>query len=302
MAIKSITLEVTNMCTLKCLRCARTDFIKKYPKGWKNHNLNLQDLKNFLDIDFKNTSFTICGNYGDAIYYNDLFPLCRWLKENGSTIKLHTNGSYKTADWWNNLASILDENDEVNWAIDGTPENFTEYRVNADWDSIKTGIDIITKTKIQTVWRHIVLKFNQGTVSETETLAKSLGIKKFSIVHSDRWEENDALKPDSNFINAADEFKTAWKKNVRNLDISPKCLTGETSHFITAEGYYTPCCYIADHRFYYKTRWGKEKQKYSIKNTKFTEILSRPDVIQYFKDLTNNICDDVCRFSCPKIG
>jgi hypothetical protein len=43
--LKGFHIEPTNICTLKCPRCARTKFIEKFPQKWKNSNLDLQDLQ-----------------------------------------------------------------------------------------------------------------------------------------------------------------------------------------------------------------------------------------------------------------
>jgi hypothetical protein len=88
-----------------------------------------------------------------------------------------------------------------------------------------------------------------------------------------------------------------WKKHHELIAVAPKCATGR-EHFITADGYYSPCCYVADHRFYYKTDFGKNKNRYSITNTSLTGILSQPTVIDFYQSLDSV---SACQFNCPKI-
>jgi MoaA/NifB/PqqE/SkfB family radical SAM enzyme len=94
--IKGFHIEPTNICTLKCPRCSRTKFNSQYPKKLKNKQLDLESLKKFIDIDITNKLFNLCGGYGDPIYYDSLFPLIDWIKNNNGVISLSTNGSYKT--------------------------------------------------------------------------------------------------------------------------------------------------------------------------------------------------------------
>ena len=39
--ITGFTIEPTNICTLKCPKCSRTQFIEQFPRQWKNKQLNL---------------------------------------------------------------------------------------------------------------------------------------------------------------------------------------------------------------------------------------------------------------------
>jgi hypothetical protein len=44
-------------------------------------------------------------------------------------------------------------------AFDGSPENFTEYRVNADWDSILVGIEECVAGPATVIWKYIPFSF-----------------------------------------------------------------------------------------------------------------------------------------------
>ena len=297
--IKGFHLELTNIRTLKCPACARTKFINQFPSKWKNYSLNLEDLKNFLDIDLTGIEFDLCGVSGDPIYYSQLFELCEWLKSNNANIIITTNGSYKSKEWWEKLATILDSNDKIYWSIDGLPENFTQYRINGDWESIETGIKVITATKIQTFWKYIVFKYNQDNIDEARKLSQDLNIANFEIRLSDRWNGND-----DPYMPAESYTKNFYenKKNVKNgfvpTDIDPSCLNNNSEHFISADGNYVPCCFIADYRFYYKTQWGKDKNSYKINKNTISSLLQTDDIQSFYSGLTNNNYTPVCSFNC----
>jgi len=86
----------------------------------------------------------------------------------------------------------------------------------------------------------------------------------------------------------------SWKQTLTTNKVIPECHSGQ-AHFISADGYYMPCCYVGDHRFYYKTKFGKNKNQYSIENTTLSEILDRTAVAEFYDKLAN---EPVCQFSC----
>jgi len=301
--IKGFHIEPTNMCTLKCPRCSRTKFIEKFPKKWTNTNLNLAHLKSFLDIDLKDKSITLCGNYGDPIYYPQIFDIIDYFKTVGATINISTNGSYQTKDWWQRLAANLDNQDTITFAIDGIPENFTQYRINADWDSIKIGIDVLSATEINTVWQYIPFAFNETNIEQARALSAELEFTKFSLFQSDRWDsDNDVLKP-TNYIGKRTPSIIEWRANTdshRQVEVDPKCKQNNREHYISANGFYMPCCYVGEHSFYYKSEFYKNQSQYDISKTTISEILGSTQS----KDFYNSLEDaklSYCTFNCPKL-
>jgi hypothetical protein len=67
-------------------------------------------------------------------------------------------------------------------------------------------------------------------------------------------------------------------------------------HFITADGFYSPCCFIADHRFYYKTIFGKQKKFYNIQEYTLSQMLAESTVIDFYQNLDQQ---PGCQFNCP---
>lgn len=300
--IAGFHIEPTNMCTLKCPRCARTKFIEQFPSQWYNKNLNLTHLKQFLDIDLKSKNISLCGNYGDPIYYPQLFEMIAYFKQAGAAVLIATNGSYKSWDWWRQLADLLDYKDTVTFGIDGIPNNFTQYRINADWLSIKLGIDILTKTDVKTVWQYIPFSFNEDTIEQAQQLSQTLGFDEFLILPSDRWDENDTLKS-ANYVGNQTPAIVNWRNETsanRTNDITPKCKNLNNQHYISANGYYMPCCFVGDHRFYYKSEFYKNQTQYDISNTTISKILASSQS----KDFYNTLEDaklNYCTYNCPKL-
>ena len=290
-------IEPTNICTLKCEGCARTRFIGQWPQHWHNHSLDVDQLLNFLDVDLSTKSINLCGNYGDPIYHPDFINFVKRLKETNVTLSIITNGSYKKREWWQELTELLSDQDKIIFSIDGIPDNFTQYRKNADWESIQIGIETSVASRCQTEWSYIPFSFNEDSIAQAEQLASHLGIDRFVINPSDRFDEKtiDLLPKSTEFIGSRFDSQQQWKTNNNVASVNPKCHSGN-QHFVTADGFYSPCCYLADHRFYYKTQFGKHKKQYDIRNTTLSELLARPTVVEFYTSLDQQ---SGCQYNCP---
>jgi MoaA/NifB/PqqE/SkfB family radical SAM enzyme len=295
-SIAGIHIEPTNLCTLKCSGCSRTRFIDQWPQHWKNHNLNIDQVLNFLDIDLTAKTILLCGNYGDPIYHPDFINFVQKIKKRGIFLNIITNGSHRKSSWWQELTNELSDKDTVTFSIDGTPENFTQYRVNANWQSISTAIDVVTNSKCRTKWKYIPFSYNQNNITEMQHMSKDLGIDVFEVECSDRFDSvTESLRPSDELLGFRYQTQVEWKKNKIIKNIDPKCSVGN-QHFITADGFYSPCCFLADHRFYYKTQFGKQKKQYNIQEHTLSQILLEPEVIDFYQNLNQQPC---CQFNCP---
>ena len=295
MNITGFHLELTNICTLKCLGCARTQFRSIFPNCWENHSIDKDKLMSFIDIDLDDLLVILCGNYGDPIYHPEFLEIVKLLKQRNARVEIVTNGSYKTKDWWESLTAMLDEKDSVYFSVDGTPSNFTIYRENADWESIEVGMKVVAKSVCNSKWVFIPFNYNENDIEEVEQLSKEIGIKNFEVRPSDRFDEyTNHLKPTTESIGPRHDNRQEWKQGKEISKVYPKCKSNH-DHFITADGYYSPCCYVNDFRFYYKTPLGLNKENYDISNTTITEILNK----QMTKDFMNNLENhQVCQFNC----
>lgn len=297
--ISAIHVEPTNICTLKCAGCARTRFIEQWPQHWQNHNLNPVDLFQFLDVNLQDVLINFCGNYGDPIYHPDLIDMVSQCKKQGASVSITTNGSYKKPEWWQDLCCHLDANDQIKFSIDGLPSTFTQYRENGDWSSIEAAIGICTTSPVKTIWKFIPFEYNQTEIEQARLLSRSLGMTDFVVYASDRFDEKTMhLMPMQELIGARKSHQDRVKNN-KIVAIDPKCKRGR-EHFVTATGHYSPCCFIADHRFYYKTQFGRNKEVYDIRSNRLSTLLKTAPVVDFFQSLHHEP-PAVCQFNCPKI-
>ena len=293
--VQGIHLEPTNICTLKCPGCTRTRFINQWPAHWKNHSIDTQALLRFLDIDLSGIRVELCGNYGDPIYHPDLIGLIRGLRDQGAVISIVTNGGHRKQSWWQELVQELSSSDSVTFSIDGIPENFTQYRINGDWKTTKDAIEVCVKASCKTIWSFIPFSYNQNNIEQARQLSQDLGMDQFCINPSSRFDEQTMhFRPSDHLVGAQWHSQQSWKQTITAKQMTPKCHDSR-SHFISADGYYMPCCYVGDYRFYYKNEFGKNKKQYSIQDNTLGQLLSRAQVVEFYDTLANQT---VCQFNC----
>lgn len=291
-------LELTNICLLKCPRCPRTKFIEQFGiNRWSNQNLDLVALQRFLDVDIRGKKIALCGDYGDPIYYKELFPLIDYLKKHGAVISLTTNGSYQKMSWWEQLVNKLDQKDTITFSVDGAPENFTQYRINADWDSIEIAMRVVGSSGVNSKWKYIPFNFNEHSIDKSRELSFSLGIKNFLVQPSDRWDgDQDPYRP-KQYYGPRESAIIQWH-NTKKLIVDAKCKNTNSEHYISAQGFYMPCCFIGDHRFYYKSEFYKNRSQFDISKNTFTEVLNNLTEFYNNVEISNH---QYCTFNCPKI-
>ena len=298
-SVDGLHIEPTNICTLKCQGCARTRFLERWPQHWRNHSLDTAALMRFLDVDLQGKRILFNGNYGDPIYHPDFIGMVKAFKQRGSWVKIITNGSYKKPEWWKELCDLLDTSDQVTFSIDGTPDNFALYRENADWLSIEQGIQVCVRSAATTEWKLIPFRFNQDHIDLARDISQDLGIDRFTVAPSDRFDERTQhLIPAQNLVAFRKDPQDGFKQG-QKIKVNPKCST-QREHFITATGHWSPCCYMTDHRFYYKTMFGKELDLFDITQTTMSQILQQPKVVGFFREIPENPIS-ACQFNCPSV-
>lgn len=264
-------IELCSKCSLKCPRCSR----QEVPEGLTNNDLSLQWFKkNFtgkLLTDVK--KFTFCGDDGDPIYAKDFIKILTWLRANNDQVQfvIVTNGSYKTKKWWQQLNNILTEKDQIHFSLDGwDQESNSIYRVNCNWYSIMSGIEVLRHSKAYKTWAAIAFRFNEDKIKQMQKLAKQLAFDSFQLTLSTKFGKNylgygkdDDLQPSNQYIatgrftrnsialsgkewhdNCLDIFtKRFYNEETENQSIVPLCMIGNKGLYINAEGKFNPCCW-----------------------------------------------------------
>ena len=221
-----LNVGITNRCRLLCPECTRNSPSNKYIHSM--FDINTEHFKEFL-VEANPKEILLCGNWGDPIYAENFLGLLASLKSliPYCSINIHTNGSGKSTEWWEEFASILSNRDHVQFSIDGTPDNYTQYRINSKWEdvenAIKTCVSIKRKLGKSTryTWKHLVFSYNENTIMQAYEKSQELGIQ-FTLQESMVNDGHDItlsgggkwLAPSRPFIEIKKEFNERKSKSV----------------------------------------------------------------------------------------
>lgn len=201
-----LELEITSKCTVFCPECPRTKDPDEKLHKWKYGEVDIAVIEKIMKVpSIRNVVFS--GAYGDPIYHSKFIEIVDIVKKAGKQITINTNGSYRNAEWWQRLAPLFDKKDSFVFSIDGLPGKDL-YRINSDWPSIKTGIEIMTaQSPVNVTWKWIIFKYNENDGVEGYKLSRQLGIKEFLIVNSGR-NYPPGYEPDRKLEEITDELNS----------------------------------------------------------------------------------------------
>jgi MoaA/NifB/PqqE/SkfB family radical SAM enzyme len=273
--------EASAKCTLRCPRCPRNDQARV---PWFNKELDLDFFQRTLTPDILQTQvrrITMCGDIGDPIYASEFIEIVDYIKKINPKIHIYTitNGSHRSAEWWQRLASVSNEYDTINFSIDGYDDASNNlYRVNSDWDSIMTGMrTMVQQSPAFVYWATIVFSFNQDHLAVIKNLAKEQGCDGFQITHSTKFGSKygdayggsaDILEPRSEFVSPSHRYERFFHdlsgrqplnqeylalnrltfrqvKQNHNTMITPLCLVGNRGLYVSADGILHPCSWVS---------------------------------------------------------
>lgn len=225
----TLELELTSKCTIKCPNCPRT-FQADKRHLWDNGHIDADKLIDFLKL-LPVTKILLTGAYGDGLYHPHLVKTLKAIKEANINFMMDTNGSYRKAKDWEQIADLMTNSDLITFSLDGTPENFTKYRVNADWPSIKVGTEILAKQNRRIKWKYIVFKYN-SSYNDMKTafdIANEIGFTYFELIDTHRApvgqlvnkkEFNQSLDQLELYVNDLKSGPDSWKTKVTDLTIN----------------------------------------------------------------------------------
>ena len=318
-------IEISSKCALRCPRCAR----QEVPDTLVNTELDLAFFQRNFTPEFVLANvekITFCGDDGDPIYAHDLIPVIAYIKSiKPVEIVIITNGSHKRADWWQNLASVLTEQDTVHFSIDGWDHDSNNlYRVNSDWNSIVTGIQTLTQhSRCRTVWAAIAFGFNQDQLPDMIGQAQQWGMDGFQITKSTKFAKiypaygaNDPLQPADQYISSSHRFERqtvilsmrglnnhVWKthpinielyKNVKEMHgVKPLCAIGNKGLYIDSRGRLFPCCWVAN-RYTHNSTWQKISAQFDLHKRTLADAVEHPFWSGDFQQFEWQECQTKC--------
>ena len=202
----SFHMEITDKCNARCVQCERNEVLED---GTLQENPKL--LQDEMTIDqykaiFKNYQkqtkyIAFCGNYGDPMFAKDTLEIAEYSITNvlgnyhEGGLKYFTNGSYKSKEWWGELAKLLKPIDHiVVFAIDGLADTNHLYRVNTRFDRIIENATTFIENGGNAEWSFIRFGHNQHQEDDIRKLAKDLGFIRFTASNTQRFKDRKEIE------------------------------------------------------------------------------------------------------------
>jgi len=319
-------IENSSICSLRCPRCPRSEI----PDTLIQTSLDLDFFEKNFTPDFLTNVWQIsfCGDDGDPIYGKDFLDIVYYLKfcKPDLSLRIITNGSYRSKAWWNRLAVTLNQYDEIHFSLDGWDQQSNEkYRVNSSWASIVDALDSMKDCSAIKVWAAIAFSFNYKKIhSKMIPVAESYGFDRFQLTLSTKFgskyenylkDNVDYLEPSQKYVSGSHRFerktydltqreqKDNSKFNVNlnmfvrskvNNGIRPLCHIGNKGLYISSQGYFYPCCWMANR--YNHTQWQEfRKPEFNLNQRTITQVLLDPQWQEFFNNAHNySECQNKC--------
>lgn len=274
--VTALHLEVTDRCNATCPMCARNQNGGKTNEQLPLTYLSLADIKEMLDDKFikQLKRMYICGNYGDPIVAPETLEIFEHFRKTNPSIwlSMNTNGSARSKEWWQQLASVLGRNGSVTFGIDGLADTHSLYRKSTSFEKIIENAKAFIGSGGRARWDFIVFEHNEHQIQEAEELSRELGFEKFQVkktgrffsntkmaakgyreVHNQHGEVIYTIKPpkDRKYQNQSlqkeQEIKEEWGSLENYLQHTPiNCIVADEKNvYLTSEGYVFPCCWTA---------------------------------------------------------
>ena len=291
--LKQIHLEITNNCQASCPMCSRNNHGGQENPLIKINNWTVDDYKTIINQQVLNQieGLYFCGNFGDPIINNDLIEMCQYTTSSSpnTSIRIHTNGSARSTQWWKDLAQSLPADHRVVFALDGLEDTHSLYRVGTNFNTILKNAEAFISSGGKADWCFIKFKHNEHQVEAARVLAESMGFECFTVKNSSRFmgdpnfdvrDENGNVlyylnPPSNNVIKFVDkQVIDNYKSIVAETDID--CYVQNNKEiYIDAYKRVFPCCWLAstpynyteDDSYIFSIRKEIESQYYRLINS-----------------------------------
>lgn len=258
--ITKIQIDHTSRCNCMCPQCARVVDGTIVNPSMPIDDLTVDDYKILLEpFDTSKLTLFHCGNYGDALVsptWDETYEYC--LAKGIKKIRIATNGSMRTPDWWTDLAVKGAGRVSVIFSIDGLEDTNHLYRVGSKFSKIIENAQAFINAGGHAEWAFIEFKHNYHQIEAAEALATKMGFAKFTAKYTARFADQDqtsqlnkkgvAVEDSTSNQNVQDKidirkkFKT-FDEYVENAPITCKYQRDKTI-FVDMQLKLWPCCWM----------------------------------------------------------
>jgi MoaA/NifB/PqqE/SkfB family radical SAM enzyme len=265
--ITEVHIELTDKCQASCPMCARNVNGGQARNFVGNFEITLDKFKQWFPQDFlsKLNHFYACGNYGDPIIAQDCLEIFSYIRSVSPHcyLGIHTNGSARPVEWWEDLARSVSGNHMCTFGIDGFEESHVLYRRGTSWKKIIENAKAFINAGGNAEIDCLVFKHNQHEVVEFEKQMLDIGFKKINFKYTKRFYDMTHFPVEDKKGNVEYYLEPAiqesvieflplekiskdisiWETVVESSTLKPKCIE-KNEIYVDARGNVFPCCWI----------------------------------------------------------
>lgn len=264
--IKKIQIDHTSRCNCLCPQCARV-FDNSVNPSLPITDLTLEDYKILLE-PFEKDIITLfhCGNYGDALASPTFDSTYDYSLGVAKHIRIATNGSLRTPDWWESLAKKSGNKISVIFSVDGLEDTNPLYRVGSKFSKIIENAKAFINAGGHAEWAFIEFQHNYHQIETARALALDMGFKKFTVKYTARFADREQkelenkkgviIKDIASNPNIKDKESiikkyTSFEEYVEKTEITCKYQNDKTL-FVDMCMNLWPCCWLGAPPYFHK--------------------------------------------------
>jgi len=264
--VKRIQLDHTSRCNCMCPQCARV-YDNKINPSMPIADLTLEDYKLILE-PFEDNKVTLfhCGNYGDALASPTFDETYEFSLTKAKHVRIATNGSLRTPDWWESLAKKSTNKLSVIFSIDGLEDTNHLYRVGSNFNKIIENATAFINAGGHAEWAFIEFKHNYHQIDQARSMATDLGFNKFTVKYTARFadqnqttletKKGNLVEDKENNQNKVDKENIIKKYSSFNEYVNQTEITckyqADSTIFIDMCMKVWPCCWLGAPPYFHK--------------------------------------------------
>lgn len=181
--IHTLQIEPTSFCNARCPHCPRFDSNGQVHADLELGHLNVDAVIANLELPSMTALNTVAleGDKGDPLMHPGIHKLIDAFASAPSQpeIRLFTNGSIRSPQWWQALAQKNYANLRVIFSIDGLADTNHLYRVGLDYDTIMQNVQAFISAGGHATWKFILFKHNEHQLDHVVELSRQMGFEEF---------------------------------------------------------------------------------------------------------------------------
>jgi MoaA/NifB/PqqE/SkfB family radical SAM enzyme len=253
--IKWLQVENTSKCNAWCTACGRNNGGFGLREGLVEEDLTIERFTEVLDMLPNLEAIQFSPTYGDPAASSLAMKHFELAVSRVGQVNIHTNGSLRSTQWWENVAQVLASvKHEVWFAIDGLAGTHEIYRQGTSWQKVIDNATAFINAGGNATWQFIPFKHNEHEIVQCIKLSQDLGFKTFKFIRDVRYPRQGESRhyQTGQVIEilpwSRDKAMSKYNQTERYVTESQCRHLQQPSIYLSSNGQIANCCFFNKHR------------------------------------------------------